>query len=50
MVFVNYTYDMIINTQFHIKKRSRVFYVYPYEGYWSVNPLDAARVNRAELN
>ena len=36
---------MIINTQF-VKNRSRVFYVYPYEGYRSVTPLDAARVNR----
>ena len=27
MVFVNYTYDMIINTQFYTKYRPRVFYV-----------------------
>ena len=37
---------MIINTQFYTKYRPRVFYVYPYEGYRSVTPLDAARVNR----
>ena len=38
---------MIINTQFHKKSRSRVFYVLSwYEGYRSVTPLDAARVNR----
>ena len=49
MVFVDYTYDMIINTQFYTKYRSRVFYQVPgmfcpYEGYRSVTPLDA-RVN-----
>ena len=36
---------MIINTQFYTKYRPRVFYVY-HEGYRSVTPLDAARVNR----
>ena len=46
MVFVNYTYDMNINAQFYTKYRPRVLYVYPYEGYRSVTPLDAARVNR----
>ena len=28
MVFVNYTYDMIINTQFYAEYRLRVFYDY----------------------
>ena len=37
---------MIINTQFYSEYRSRVFMFYPYEGYRSVIPLDAARVNR----
>ena len=39
---------MIIHTQFYTKYRPRVFYgmFYPYEGYRSVTPLDAARVNR----
>ena len=37
---------MIINAQFH-KKIVRAFSMfYPYEGYRSVTPLDAARVNR----
>ena len=37
-----------INTQFHKKSFARVLrsMFYPYEGYRSVTPLDAARVNR----
>ena len=47
MVFVNKTYDMIVNTQFYTKYIVRACSVfYPYEGYRSVAPLDAAKVNR----
>ena len=42
MVFVNQTYDMIINTQFYKISFARVL-CYPYEGYGSVTPLDATR-------
>ena len=35
-----------INTQFYTWYRPRVPCVYPYEGYRSVTPLNAARVNR----
>ena len=46
MVFVDYTY-MIINTQFYTKNIVRACSMfYPYEGYRSMSPLDAARVNR----
>ena len=46
MFFCELTYDMIINTQFtqNIGRAYSMFY--PYEGYRSVTPLDAARVNR----
>ena len=44
------TWLLVPGTQFHKKNRSRLFYVfYPYEGYRSVTPLDAARVNRTSL-
>ena len=47
MVFVNKTYDMIVNTQFYTKYIVRACSMfYPYEGYRSVAPLDAAKVNR----
>ena len=50
MFFVNQTYDMIINTQF-TQNIVRAYYMfYPYEGYRSVTPLDAARVNRTIFN
>ena len=37
---------MIINIQFHKKIVRACSIFYPYEGYRSVTPLDAARVNR----
>ena len=37
---------MIIITQFHKKIVRACYLFYPYEGYRSVTPLDAARVNR----
>ena len=37
---------MIINTQFHKKIVRACSMFYHYEGYRSVTPLDAARVNR----
>ena len=38
---------MIINTQFYTQNIVRACSMfYPYEGYRSVTPLDAARVNR----
>ena len=40
---------MIINTQFHKKSFTR-FMFYPYEGYRTVTPLDAARVSRTILH
>ena len=41
---------MIINTQFYTKYIVRACSMfYPYEGYRSVTPLDAARVNRTIL-
>ena len=48
MVFVNQTYDMIINTSkysvlHNIVRACSMFY---HEGYRSVTPLDAAKVNR----
>ena len=49
MVFVNLTYDVVVNTQFHKFYRrpfACVLCFYPYGGYRSVTPLDAARVNR----
>ena len=37
---------MIINTQFHKKIVRACSMFYPHEGYRSVTPLDAARVDR----
>ena len=39
---------MIVNTQFQNNKKNvrACSMFYPYEGYRSVTPLDAARVNR----
>ena len=37
---------MIINTQFYTNIVRACSMFYPYEGYRSVTPLDAARVNR----
>ena len=51
MVFVNYTYDINVNTRYlvlsftqNMVRACSMFYA--YEGYRSVTPLDAARVNR----
>ena len=44
MVFVNETYDMIINTRYSVSQKN--YMLYPHEEYRSVTPLDAARVNR----
>ena len=41
---------MIINTQFSQKIVRECSMFYPYEGYRSVTPLDAARVNRMIFN
>ena len=48
IVFVNYTYDMIVNTKYSVSQKivRACSMFYPYEGYRSVTPLDAARVNR----
>ena len=46
MVFVNETYDMVIDTQFYTNIVRAFSMFYPYEGYRSVTPLDAVRVNR----
>ena len=40
---------MIINTQFY-KNIVRAFSMFYHEGYRSVTPLDAARVNRTILH
>ena len=48
MVFVNYSYDTIADTQFHKfhgRPFARVLYVFPMRD-WSVTPLSATRVNR----
>ena len=45
MVFVNETYDMVIDTQFYTNIVRAFSMFYPYEGYRSVTPLDAVRVN-----
>ena len=43
-------YSRNINAQFHKKKNVHACsMLYPYEGYRSVTPLDAARVNRTNL-
>ena len=54
MVFVNWTHDVVLlifDTQFQklAVGRSRVFYIYSYEGYGSKTPLDATSVNRTIL-
>ena len=51
MVFLNKTYDMFVNTQFHkFYGKSFKRFLYTHEGYRSVTPgpLDAARVNKQD--
>ena len=46
----DYYSGVLIPTQFHKKKIVRACSMFhPYEGYRSVTPLDAARVNRTNL-
>ena len=53
MVFVNYIYDMVVDTQFHKfygRPFARVIYLFiPHERYRSVTPLGVTRVNRTVL-
>ena len=52
MTFVNYIYDMVIDTQFqksHGRPFARVLYVFLMKDIGSVAPLGSTRVNKTIL-
>ena len=53
MVFVNYVYDVVVDTQFHKfygRLSARVLHTFiPHERYRSVTPLGVTRVSRLFL-